>query len=177
MTRNVAVAVADVRVFRADAPATRPLVAVPVAARRPALTPRSARVLVQVGCLAAVSAAPLVPISATTALVLAQVAAAVIVSLVVRALQPGQSPTARTLRIWGVGALVSLLTVTWLHGIHGMELERAQLGAVLAVLGLAVLGRMGDAYRAAGTQLDAILATLPPPAQDAERPAAQPRQG
>lgn len=169
---QTAVAMADVRTVHADSPAVRSLVHVDV--HRPLLTPRSARVLVQVGCLAVVAAAPVLPLSATSALLTAQVVAALVVSLVVRALQPDRSPTARTLRVWGVGALVSLVAVTWLHGIHGMEVERAQLGAVIALLGLACLGRMGDAYRAAGTQLDAILATLP----DApECPAARTRQG
>ncbi|HYN67352.1 MAG TPA: hypothetical protein VES93_10725 [Ornithinibacter sp.] len=168
MTRNVAVAVADVRTLRAHSPAGS-FTDAPGAVHRPALTPRSARVLVQVGVLGVLAAAPLVPVSVSTALLLGQVAAAVMVSLVVRALRPGHSPTARTLAIWGVGAAVSLIAVTWLHGIHGMDVPRAQLGAVLALLGLAVLGRMGDAYRAAGTQLDAILATLPPPTQDPER--------
>ena len=134
----------------------------PVVARRPLVTPRSARVLVQVGCLALVSAAPLGTVSAGTALVAAQVLGAVLVTLVARALRPGHVTTARMLRIWGVGALTSLVVVTWLHGIHGMEVPRAQLAAVLALVGLAALGRMRDAYTAAGTQLDAILATLPP---------------
>jgi len=157
---------ADVRTAGADSLLSGPLVQVTVAVRAPLLTPRSSRLLVQVGCLGVVTASSLVPVSARAAILAAQVAAALTVSLIVRALWPGHPPTSRILHVWGVGALVSLFAVMWLHGIHGMDLERAQLGAVLALLGLVLFGRMGDAYRAAGTRLDAILGTLPP-SQDA----------
>jgi len=158
---------ADVRTADADSLLSGALVQVTVALPAPLRTPRSSRLLVQVGCLGVVTASSLVPVSPRTAILAAQVAAALIVSLIVRALWPGDSPTSRILQVWGVGALVSVAAVMWLHGIHSMDLERAQLGAVLALLGLVFLGRMGDAYRAAGTRLDAILATLPPPTQDA----------
>ena len=141
----------------------------PPAARRPVLAMRSARVLVQAGCLGVVVLAPLSSVPGLPALVAAQVLAGLLISFVLKAtMAPGAART-RTARTWGVGMVCSLVVVSVLHGLFHMDVGRAQLGAVVALIGLGVLGHMRDAYAAAGTQLDAILATLPPP-QGAQRP-------
>ena len=55
------------------------------------------------------------------------------------------------------------MTLTWLRDVLPLDLRAAQIGAIVALVALVVLGRMRDAYRDAGLQIDAILATLPPP--------------
>ena len=94
---------------------------------------------------------------------LAQALVAVGVFLVLRTSRTPVRATLGTLRIWGIGALVSLVTLTWLRDVLPLDLRAAQLGAIVALVALVVLGRMRDAYRDAGLQIDAILATLPPP--------------
>ena len=55
------------------------------------------------------------------------------------------------------------MSVTWLRDVLPHDLRVAQLYVLGALVGLVVLGRMRDAYNEAGTRIDAILATLPPP--------------
>ena len=127
------------------------------------LGPRTARVLAQAFCLGAVVVAPSVSLSGLQGLVLAQLVVAASVFLLIRARQSAGRATLGTLRIWGVGALVSLVAVTWLRDVLPHDLRVAQLCVLGALVGLVVLGRMRDAYSEAGTRIDAILATLPPP--------------
>ncbi len=130
---------------------------------RQTIGPRSARVLAQAFCLAALVAAPSASLSGFQGLVLAESLAAVAVFLVLRTSRTPVRATLGTLRIWGIGALVSVVTLTWLRDVLPLDLRAAQVGAIVALLALVVLGRMRDAYRDAGLQIDAILATLPPP--------------
>ena len=125
--------------------------------------PRSVRVLAQAFCLAALVAAPSASLSGLQGLLLAQSLVAVAVFLVLRTSRTPVRATLGTLRIWGIGALVSLVTLTWLRDVLPLDLRAAQIGAILALVALFVFGRMRDAYRDAGLQIDAILATLPPP--------------
>ena len=126
--------------------------------------PRSARVLVQAFCLAALIAAPSASLSGLQGLLLAQSLVAVAVFLVLRTSRTPVRATLGTLRIWGIGALVSLVTLTWLRDVLPLDLRAAQVGAILALVALVAFGRMRDAYRDACLQIDAIVATLPPPA-------------
>ena len=128
--------------------------------------PRTSRVLAQAFCLGAVVVAPSVSLSGMQGLVLAQLCAAVGVFLFMRATRTPARATLGTLRIWGIGALVSLVSVTLLRDVLPHDLRVAQLCVLGALVGLVVLGRMRDAYREAGTRIDAILATLPPAATD-----------
>jgi hypothetical protein len=130
--------------------------------------PRIARVLVQAFCLGAVALVPGASMSGLQALVLAQCLAAAGIYLVLRSTGTTGNALRGTLRIWGIGALVSLVTLTWLGDVVPHDLRLAQLCAIGVLVALAGLGRMRDAFRDAGRQIDAILATLPPPA-DAER--------
>ena len=127
------------------------------------LGPRTSRVLAQAVCLGAVVVAPSVSLSGMQGLVLAQLVVAVGVFLLMRATRTPARATLGTLRIWGVGALVSLVSVTWLRDVLPHDLRVAQLYVLGALVVLVVLGRMRDAYLEAGTRIDAILATLPPP--------------
>lgn len=127
------------------------------------LGPRAARVLVQAFCLGAVALVPGASMSGTQALVFAQCLAAAVIYLVLRASRSTGHAVLGTLRIWGIGALVSLAALTWLSGVVPHDLRLAQLCAIGALVALAGLGRMRDAFRDAGRQIDAILATLPPP--------------
>ena len=61
-----------------------------------------------------------------------------------------------------------VVSVAWLAEVVPHDLRAAQLCAIGVLVALAGLGRMRDAFRDAGRQIDAILATLPPPA-DAEQ--------
>jgi hypothetical protein len=129
---------------------------------RQALGPRTVRVLAQAFCLAALVAAPSASLSGMQGLVAAQTLAAIAVFLVLRSSRTPVRATLGTLRIWGIGALVSLVTLTWMRDVLPLDLRTAQVGAVVALAALVVLGRMRDAYRDAGLKIDAILATLPP---------------
>ena len=130
---------------------------------RQTIGPRTARVLAQALCLAALVAAPSASLSGLQGLVLAQALVAVGVFLVLRTSRTPVRATLGTFRIWGIGALVSLVTLTWLRDVLPLDLRTAQIGAIVALAALVVLGRMRDAYRDAGLRIDAILATLPPP--------------
>ena len=132
------------------------------AAVRLSVDPRAARVLVQALCLVAVIGAPSASLSRLQGLVLAQALAAVAVFLVLRTTRTPGRATLGTLRVWGVGALFTLVALTVLREALPHDLLSAELCVVGALVALVVLGRMRDAYGAAGTQLDAILATLPP---------------
>lgn len=124
--------------------------------------PRTSRVLVQAFCLGAVALVPGASMPGTETLVLAQCLAAVGVYLVLRATRRSGPALLGTLRIWGIGALVSLVSVAWLAEVVPHDLRAAQLCAVGVLVGLVALGRMRDAFRDAGRQLDEVLATLPP---------------
>ncbi|WP_377643925.1 hypothetical protein [Oryzobacter terrae] len=134
---------------------------------RALVTPGAARVLVQLGCLAAIVALPASSVPGGSGLLVeAQVLAAVCVYLVLRAARPSIPALSRTVRVWGLGAVVALLCQVWLHDGLGMDHRAAQLCAVGALVALLGLGRMYVAYREAGTQIDALFATLPPREND-----------
>lgn len=132
----------------------------PVTATLPAVSRRTVRVALQLVCFAGVLAAPLFQTSAVVALVVAQVLCAAGTYLVLRARGP-QGAVGGTLRVWGVGALLSTASALWLADTFHGDRRATQLVAVVAVVLVAGLGRMRDAWNAAGSQLDAILATLP----------------
>ncbi len=141
--------------------------AFPTAVPRVLLTPGAARVLVQLGCLAVIVALPASSVPGGVGLLVeAQLLAAVLVFLVLRAARPSLPALARTVRVWGLGALVSFLAQAWLHDGLGIDHRAAQLGAVGALVAVVALGRMYVAYREAGTQIDALFATLPPRQDD-----------
>ena len=68
--------------------------------------------------------------------------------------------------MWGLGAVVSLVAVPGVSALGG-DPQAGQLGALALLVALGALARVRDSWRTAGSQLDAILATLPPPATGA----------
>ena len=152
----------DVAVAIRDAATSGSWAAPAAAATRAVSHPRSARVLLQVGCLGAVGVALRTESSALGVLVVAQAVAGAGAFGAYSMTRSVPAAARRTLRVWGIGAALSVVAALAL-GAGSLELRWAQLGVVGLLVVLAGLGRMRDSFRAAGSQLDAFLATLPPP--------------
>lgn len=135
--------------------------AVPRTPGVPGISHRTARVGLQTLCLAAVLVAPMVHATPLTALLLAQLLCGGGTYLVLRTLRPRHAVTG-TIRTWGVAAAISAVSASLLLQTDHADLARAQLVAAVGVLLLAGAGRLRDAWNDAGSQLDAVLATLPP---------------
>lgn len=122
--------------------------------------PGLARVGAQVAVLVSLLASAASFSSATGLLVASQVVVGLAVYAAYRTTGSSVEASVRTISVWGVGAVLSL-SAALVVGTGGLELLHAQVWAVLGTLVVAGVGRGLAAYRAAGDQLDALLATLP----------------
>lgn len=149
------------RVVATAPPRTTTVPRVAPATAQPLVSARIVRVATQVCCLLALLAIPVSAMPAGAALVEVQLLAAASVYLVARTSRTPGAALLATLRVWGIGAVASVLTFWTVSG--GLELghHAAQVAAVVLMFGLVALGRWREAYREAGSQLDAILATIP----------------
>ncbi len=151
----------DMAVAVRDASTSGSWAAPAAAVARAVSHPRSARVLLQVACLGAVGLALRTETSALGVLVAAQAVAGAGAFGAYSMTRSVPAAARRTLRVWGIGAALSVVAALAL-GAGSLELRWAQLGVVGLLVVLAGLGRMRDSFRAAGSELDAFLATLPP---------------